>query len=277
MTDATCLITGGTGGIGAAAAAALAAQGCRVVLVGRDPARSDAAADLIRRRVAGANVDVLIADLSLLAEVRALAAEVIQRYPTLDVLILNAAVFRPRGEVTAEGFEMDLATNHLAPFLLARLLSDHLAASAPARIITVTSSVHSQVKHVDLDRLATEFSPTRTYAVTKLLNLVAMAELDRRLGGTGVTVNAADPGFVRTGLGRDATGAFGLFLWAVRPFQRTPERAAVPIVRLATDPELTDTTGAYFKAKGPAMPSPTASDADLAFRVWAWTERLVAP
>jgi retinol dehydrogenase 12 len=277
MTDATCLITGGTGGIGAATAATLAAQGARVVLVGRDPARSDAAADRIRQRAPGSNVDVLIADLAMLAEVRALAAEVVHRYPRLGVVVLNAAVARPRREVTAEGFEVDLATNHLAPFLLARLLSEHLATNAPARIVNVSSGAHTQVTTVDLDSLATDFSQTGTYATTKLLNLVAMTELDRRLGGTGVTVNSVDPGFVRTGLGRDATGAFGLFLRVARPFQRSPERAAVPIVRAATDPELVDTTGAYFTAKGPAAPSPAACDPDLAYRVWAWTERLVAP
>lgn len=276
MAATTCLITGGTGGIGAAAAMELAARGQRIVLVGRDPARSEAAAAAIRRAVPAAEVDVLIADLSLLAEVRTLAAKVIERYPRLDVLILNAAVCRPRREITAEGFEADLATNHLAPFLLARLLSEHLARNAPARIIPVTSSVHARIKNVDLDRLATDFSQTRTYAITKLLNLLAFGELDRRLGGTGVTVNAADPGFVRTGLGRDATGAFGLFLKAARPLQRTPERGAAPIVRLATDPELADTTGAYFNAKGPAAPSPTATDTALAFRVWTWTERLTA-
>jgi NAD(P)-dependent dehydrogenase (short-subunit alcohol dehydrogenase family) len=277
MTDATCLITGGTGGIGAAAAAALAARGARVVLVGRDPARSDTAAGLIRRQEPGANVDVLIADLALLAEVRALAAEVIGRYPQLDVVILNAAVARPRRELTAEGVEGDLATNHLAPFLLARLLSEHLAANAPARIVTVSSASHRQIRTVDLDALATSFSQTGTYATTKLLNLLAMTELARRLGGSGVTVNSADPGFVRTGLGRDATGAFGLFLRLSRPFQRSPERAAIPVVRLATDPELVDTTGAYFTAKGPVTPSPTALDPDLADQVWSWTERLVAP
>ncbi|MDT5040191.1 MAG: retinol dehydrogenase 12 [Actinoplanes sp.] len=277
MTDATCLITGGTGGIGAATAAALVAQGARVVLVGRDPAHSDAAADLIRRREPGANVDVLIADLALLAEVSALAAEVIGRYPQLRVVILNAAVARPRRELTAEGFEVDLATNHLAPFLLARLLCEHLATNAPARIVAVSSAAHRQVRTVDLDSLATSFSQTGTYATTKLLNLLAMTELARRLGGSGVTVNSADPGFVRTGLSRDATGAFGLFLRLARPFQRSPERAAIPIVSLATDPELVDTTGAYVTAKGPVAPSPTASDPDLANRVWSWTERLITP
>lgn len=247
------------------------------MLVGRDPVRSAAAAAAIRLAVPAADVDVLIADLSLLGDVRALAAETIRRYPRLDVVILNAAVARPRREITAEGFEVDLATNHLAPFLLARLLTEHLVGNAPARIVTVTSSAHATVRHVDLDRLATDFSPTRTYATTKLLNLLAMGELDRRLGGTGVTVNAADPGFVRTGLGRDATGAFGLFLKAARAFQRTPEQGAAPVVRLATDPELAGTTGAYFKAKGATVPSPAALDTDLAYRVWAWTERLVTP
>ena len=274
MRDATCLITGGSGGIGAAAAAGIAARGMRVVLVGRDPARSDAAAAAIRRRLPAANVDVLIADLALLAETRALAAEVIGRYPDLRVLVLNAAVARPRRELTAEGFERDLATNHLAPFLLARLLTEHLAANAPARIVPVTSSVHARVKTVDPEA---SFSQTRTYATTKLLNLLAMTELDRRLGGTGVTVNAADPGFAHTGLGRDTTGAFGLFLKLSRPLQKSAERAAAPIVRLATDPELVDTSGAYFTAKGAVAPSPTACDPALAHQVWTWTVAQTTP
>jgi retinol dehydrogenase-12 len=276
MSDLTCVVTGGTGGIGAAVATALAQRGARVVLVGRDPLRSDAAAERIRQRVPRADVDVLIADLSLLGEVRALAAEITQRYPRLKVLILNAGVARPRRELTAEGFEVDLATNHLAPYLLAKLLSDHLAGNAPARIVSTGSAAHAQIRTIDLDRVGTEFGQARTYATSKLLNLLAMTELDRRLGGSGVTVNTADPGLVHTGLGRDTTGALKLLVRLARPIQKSPERGAAPIIRLATDPELADTSGAYFNAKGPAAPSPTACDPALAHQVWTWTENLLA-
>jgi NAD(P)-dependent dehydrogenase (short-subunit alcohol dehydrogenase family) len=262
----TYVVTGGSSGIGAAAADALAARGARLVLVGRDAARAGAVADQIRGRHAGTAVDVLTTDLALLADVRQVAARIAERYPRPDVLILNAAVARPRRELTAEGFEVDFATNYLSPFLLAALV--------PAgRVVTVGSAAHTQVKRLDLDALphGDDFSQTGTYAATKLLNLLFAAELPRRRQVTSIAV---DPGFVRTRLNRDSSGSVGLFLRLARPFQDSPATAAATVVRAATDAEL---TGGHIAKNGPARSSALARDPQLAAQAWDQAEKLINP
>lgn len=193
------------------------------------------------------------------------------------MLILNAGVARPRRELTSDGFEVDFATNHLSPFLLTQLLTDLLRASAPSRVVTVSSSAHQHVKALDLDALATgrDFHHLRTYSTTKLLTVLFTVELARRLAGSGVTANAADPGFVRTALGRDATGPFGVFLKIVRPFQLSPDKAAATPVHLATSPDVADTNGAYFNRSRPRSTSALAQDRMTAERLWTLSNELV--
>lgn len=275
--ELTCLVTGATGGIGQAVAAQLAARGATVLAVARAPDRAEAALARIRRRVPTARVEMLVADLSVLAQVAELADRVSARTGRLDVLILNAGVARPHLELTTDGFEVDFATNYLSPFLLTHRLRELLCASAPARIITVSSSAHRRVKDVDFDDLATgrTFHQTHTYAATKLLTVLFTGELARQLAGSGVTVNAADPGFVRSGLGRDAAGAFGLFLKVVRPLQHSPDHGAATPLYLATSPEAATTSGGYFANCRPAKPSPLAQDQPTAERLWAWSSGLV--
>ena len=272
----TCLVTGATGGIGQAVATRLAARGATVLAVARTPERAEAALVRIRRRVPTARIDMLVADLSVLAQVAELAELVSTRTGRLDVLILNAGVARAHRELTTDGFEVDFATNHLSPFLLTQRLRELLCASVPARIITVSSSAHRHLTDVDFDDLATgrTFHQTRTYAATKLLTVLFTTELARQLAGSGVTVNAADPGFVRSDLGRDAAGAFGLFLKVMRPFQHSPDHgAATPLYR-ATSPEAATTSGRYFANCRPAKPSPLAQDQPTAERLWAWSSDL---
>lgn len=273
----TCLITGATSGIGEAIATRLADDGADVLAVARTVERGDAAAARIRRAVPGARIEFLTADLAALDQVRSLAREVITRRPRLDVLVLNAAVARPRRELTVDGFETDFAVNHLSAFLLAAQLRDLLCASAPARIVTVASDAHRQVEEVDFDGLPAgeDFHHMRTYSTTKLLTLLFTAELARRLAGTSVTANAADPGFARTGLGRDAPGAFGLFLKLARPFQLTPARAAETPVHLATAPDLAQVSGGYFRKCRPVDPGGPATDPTAAARLWDLSSDLV--
>lgn len=272
--DFTCLVTGATSGIGEAIATGLAVRGARVVAVARDPRRGADVVARIRRQVPAARIDPLVADLSLLTQVRVLAKEVRSRYDRLDVLVLNAAVARPRLERTDEGFEVDFATNHLSPFLLTHALTGLVT----DRIVTVSSSGHRHVKSLDLDALTVgdDFHHLRTYSATKLLNILFTAELARRLAGSGVTANAADPGFARTRLGRDSTGAFKAFLTLARPFQLAPARAAATPLHVATAPEVAGVTGAYFEKRRPVNPSDLALDRALAERLWTLSERLVA-
>lgn len=273
----TCVITGATSGIGEAIATRLASQGADVLAVARTAERGHAAAARIRRHVPGAQIEVLTADLAVLDQVRALADQVIARRARLDVLILNAAVARPCRELTAEGIEVDFATNHLSAFLLTQRLQKLLSASAPARIVTLASATHRHVKEIDFEALATgdNFHHMRTYSTTKLLTVLFTAELACRLEDSAVTANAADPGFVRTALGRDAPGAFGLFLKVTRPFQLTPSKAADTPVHLATAPDLAHVSGGYFSKCRPANPSDLATDPGAAARLWDLSTELV--
>lgn len=206
-----------------------------------------------------------------------LGAQVRERCDRLDVLVLNAGVVRPRRELPVDGLEVDFATNHLSPFLLTHLLGDLLAASAPARVVTVSSSGHRHVKTIDYDALptGTDFHPLRTYSTTKLLNVLFTAELSRRLAGSRITANAVDPGFVRTALARDTTGAFGVFLKAMRPLQASPGKAAATAVHLAVSPAVAQTSGAYFTNSQPAAPIALAQDPAAAQRLWSLSTRLI--
>jgi len=269
--DLHCLVTGATSGIGEAIATKLAAQGAHVLAVARTSERGAAAIARIRRTVPDARIEVMTADLSVMGDVESLADRVTKHWDRLDRLILNAGVARPQRELTPDGFEVDFATNHLSTFLLTQRLRDLLRTSAPARIVTISSSAHKHVKTVDFDALATgeNFHHMRTYSTTKLLTILFTTELARRLAGTGVTANAADPGFVHTGLGRDAPGAFGLFLKAARIFQLTPEKAAATPVYLATSPEPAVDTGGYYAKSRPTDPSSLAQDQTAAARLWS--------
>ena len=204
MAGKTVLVTGGTGGIGKATAVGLAALGARVGITGRDPARAEAAAADIRAASGNPAVDAFAADMSVQAEVRRLAAEVLDAYPRLDVLVNNVGGFWAHRHVTADGLERTFALNHLAPFLLTNLLLDRLNASAPARIVTVSSGAQAMGR-IDFDDLQGErnYSGQRAYNQSKLANVMFTYELARRLEGTGVTATVLHPGVVRTSFGAE--------------------------------------------------------------------------
>ncbi len=250
MSDTTTpvyVVTGASSGIGEAIATQLAGTGARVLIGARTTESGAAAASRIRSTVPDAVIDVVAGDLSEMTQVRSLAEQVRERTDRLDGLILNAAEIRPRLELTGDGLEAMFAANYLSGFLLTALLRPLLAASAPARVVTTTSAMHTRVKSVDLQGLATgaDFEHTATYETTKLLAAVFAAELARRAHGIGITANAADPGFVRTNLARHSTGAFRLFLTLTRPFQSPPSKAAATAVYLATAPQAETPTGGY--------------------------------
>jgi len=204
MTGKTVLITGGTSGIGRAAAIGLATMGARVGIAGRDRARAEAAAAEIARASGNPAVDVFVADMAGQSEVRRLADEVLATYPRLDVLLNNVGGFWAHRHVTADGLERTFALNHLAPFLLTSLLLERLIASAPARVVTVSSGAQSLGK-IDFDDLMGErrYSGQRAYNQSKLANVMFTYELARRLEGTGVTATALHPGVTRTGFGAE--------------------------------------------------------------------------
>jgi NAD(P)-dependent dehydrogenase (short-subunit alcohol dehydrogenase family) len=268
----TCLVTGATSGIGKATAVRLAELGATVITVARERARGEQAAAAIRQRAPRARVQVLTADLSRLGQVRTLAAQVQDRYDRLDVLVNNAGVAKFRRELTPDGLGITLATNHLGPFLLTNLLLDQLKQSAPARVVTVSSDRHTQQRSIPWDDL--QPGHDCTYKTSKLLNILFTYELARRLAGSGVTANCLSPGFVRTELGREATGTFGVFLRLARPFQTSPEAGAQTSVYLAASPEVAQVSGRYFEKSTPAESSALSRDPAAAQRLWQLSTEL---
>jgi NAD(P)-dependent dehydrogenase (short-subunit alcohol dehydrogenase family) len=274
MSGRTVLVTGATRGIGEATATALGALGARVGVVGRDRARTDAAAAQVRE--AGGTADVFVADLAELGQVRRLAQEVLTAYPQLDVLVNNAGGLWSSRHVTSDGYEHTFALNHLAPFLLTALLRDRLVTGAPTRVVTVSSTAHVGAR-VDFDNLQGEqrYRGQRAYGQSKLCNVLFTYELARRLAGTGVTATTLHPGVVRTGFGGEEPGlSWGLGLRLARPFMKSPEQGATTSVYLASSPEVEGVTGAYFVDCRPRRSSPASYDEAVAARLWEVSEQL---
>jgi retinol dehydrogenase-12 len=276
MSGKTCLVTGATSGIGKETAVRLAALGATVIIVARTATRGEGAVEEIRRRVPGARVEVVVADLSSLARVRRLAEEILARYNRLDVLVNNAGVIMRNRQLTADGLETTFATNHLGPFLLTNLLRERLERSAPARVVTVSSGAHKQVRAIPWDELP-EGGPAadrQAYPLSKLLNILFTVELAKRLTGTGVTANCLHPGFVRSALGRDVTGTIGTMVRLLLPLLPGPATGAATSVYLAGSPEVAEVTGGYFVKCRPARPSALARDDRAAARLWTLSEEL---
>jgi NAD(P)-dependent dehydrogenase (short-subunit alcohol dehydrogenase family) len=268
------LITGGTSGIGKAAATALAAMGAEVVVTGRNKERGEKALAEIRRASGSEKVSLILADLAVQAEVRGLAEGFREQHERLDVLINNAGLIQSKRTETPDGIELTLAVNHLAPFLLTNLLLDLLKASAPSRIITVSSEARRNAK-LDFDDLQSRrrYRAFPVYGMTKLANVLFTYELAERLRGTGVVANCVHPGGVNTNFG-NYNRSLGLLLFrAFKPYMRTPEQGADTIVYLASSPEAGRMSGKYLtdrKEVSLAQPRDEASQK----RLWEVSEEL---
>ncbi len=271
----TCLVTGANRGIGLATAHGLAALGARVVLGARDQAAGEAAVAEVRRATGNEAVDLLVADLSSQASIRALAEQVLTRYRRLHVLVNNAGVITRRRTLTVDGIETQFAVNHLAYFLVTNLLLDRIKISAPARIVVVASDAHwtHRLEFDDL-QLARRWRPVRAYSQTKLANVLFAYELARRLTGTGVTVNCVHPGGIATKLLASAFPLPALSTPLVYHFAGTPAQGADTPIWLATAPEVEEVTGKYF-VKRKMVPSSAATyDLVAARRLWDESARL---
>jgi retinol dehydrogenase-14 len=276
MAGKTVLVTGSTGGIGRATAEGLARLGARVAVTGRDITRTQAAAAKIAAAAANPAVDAFAADLSAQAEVRRLARQVLGTYPRLDVLVNNVGGFWARQHLTADGLEYTFALNHLAPFLLTNLLLDRLTASAPARVVTVSSGAQALGK-IDFGDLQGEraYSGQRAYNQSKLANVMFTYELARRLAGTGVTATVLHPGVARTAFGaEDPTAMIRAMTVIARPFMKTPEQAAATAIYLASSAEVEGVTGRYFANRKPKKSSKSSYDTAAAARLWQVSARL---
>ena len=268
------VVTGATSGIGRWIALRLARAGFRLVLPARTEARGQEARAWITAEHPGAEIDVVAADLASLASTLAAAVAIRARYPAISLLVNNAGVFRARRERTAEGRDLVLAVNHLAPHLLMRELRPALLAGAPSRIVTVGSSTSDRARidpaNLELDR---GWTMVGAYSSSKLAVMMSTFETARQLTGTGVTANVVHPGTVATSLIRTG-GVIGLAWTAMRPFLRTEEQGADTPVHVALSPDLVRTSGRYFKNRQKVAPNKLALDPVLVRAVWTASERL---
>ena len=263
MQGKTCMVTGANSGIGKATALGLAQMGANVVMVARDRARGEAAQNEVKAKSGNGSVELLVADLSSQRSIRQLVENFKQHYKQLHVLINNAGVFMLTRRETVDGLEMTFAVNYLAPFLLTNLLLDVLKASAPSRIVNVSSEAHEN-GYIKMDDLQAEknYRSFRVYGQSKLALIMFTYELAGRLQGTGLTANCLHPGFVATNIGQSG-------VWPVaRPLAKfvlsflgiSPVEGAKTSIYLATSPDVEDVTGKYFVKSIPRRSVPISYD-----------------
>jgi NAD(P)-dependent dehydrogenase (short-subunit alcohol dehydrogenase family) len=276
LPERIAVVTGASAGIGLQTALGLARAGMRVILVGRDRERTERARRFVADRVADAQLETVLADFASLAAVRGLAEEILQRHDRLDVLVNNAGLTTRRFTLSADGYELVLAVNHLAPFLLTNLLLERLKASAPARVVTVASRAHhsGHIGPADLTK-PDNWSAIAAYSRSKLANILFTRALARRLDAAIVTAACLHPGVINTAIG-DHAGLLGGLAWRLaRPLMPGPAKGAETSIFLATTPDPTPFHGAYLIDKKIAEPSARALDVDLGEALWAESARLV--
>jgi NAD(P)-dependent dehydrogenase (short-subunit alcohol dehydrogenase family) len=281
MQGKVVVITGSNDGIGKETAVGVATEGATTVLACRNQKKADAAAQEVTRRSGNNDVHVVALDLADLASVRAAAAEILERWDRLDVLINNAGGIWTQRQETAQGFEQTFGVNHLGHFLLTELLLARITESAPSRIINLTSvGHHSARRGMRFDDLQSDkrYAAMDAYGRSKLANILFTRALATRVAGTGVTVNAVHPGPVRSGFGMDGdmTGLMGFGNRVIRTFQISPSAGARTSVYLATSPEVEGETGRYWVRRKPGHMSRQARSDAQAQRLWTESERLVS-
>ncbi len=275
------VITGSNIGIGLETAVGVAAQGATTVLACRNRDKADAAAKEVTRRTWNDDVHVVALDLADLASVGAAAEDILNRWPRLDVLVNNVGGTWSGRQATAQGFEYTFGVNHLGHFYLTNLLLPRLEASAPARIVNLTSVGHHFAWNgMRFDDLQSErgYDAMEAYCRSKLANVLFTRELAKRLGDEAVTVNAVHPGPVRSGFGMDGdlTGFMGFGMKLVRPFEISAKRGAKTSIHLATSPAVAGKTAMYWVRAKPGHMSRRARDDVAAVRLWDESEALLS-
>ncbi|XP_046544310.1 retinol dehydrogenase 13-like [Haliotis rubra] len=275
----TVVITGANTGIGKEVARDLAKRGSRVIMACRDLDKCERARAEIVVETANRNIKCQLLDLASIGSIKAFAKAVNQNEKRLDILINNAGIMRCPKLLTEDGFEMQLGVNHLGHFLLTHLLLDKLKASAPSRIINVSSLAHSRgrINFEDLNS-ATTYNPSGAYEQSKLANVLFTVELAKRLKDTGVTCNAVNPGLVKTEIGRHLSvtksyiSSFLLFpfLWLML---KTPRQGAQTTLYAALDPKLATVTGKYFSDCEEQALSQQVVDEAAMKRLWVISEK----
>jgi NAD(P)-dependent dehydrogenase (short-subunit alcohol dehydrogenase family) len=280
MVDRVCLVTGATNGIGFETALGVARLGATTILVGRDPARGEAAVARITTDTGNARVECLIADLASQRDVKALVDQVRARYPKLNVLINNAGVITSRRMLTCDGIETQWAVNHLAYYIIAESLAETLVANAPARIINVASDAHydGRIDFTDISGGSRYWAP-RAYSQSKLANVLHAYDLSRRLTGTGVTANCLHPGVIASNFGLNNHDWLGSCIWIRNRFIRGSRDGARTSIYLASSRDVADVSGVYFAECMPKKSSPRSHDIGLQLRLREISEQMthIAP
>lgn len=269
MKGKVVVITGATSGIGQVAAESLAGMGARIVQVARDKSRGEAALARLRQRAPGVAHTIHYADLSRLAQMKQVAAQIAAAEPRIDVLINNAGALFTSRQVTEDGLELTFALNHMSYFVLTHGLRERLVASSPARVVNTSSDAHKGAR-LDFSDLqsARGYSGFKVYGRSKLCNILFTRELARRLAGTGVTANCLHPGFVATRFGDQSGGALSFAVRAAKIFAISPEKGAETINYLASSPDVANISGKYFYKCRATSPTQEAQDDDAAKRLW---------
>lgn len=272
MHGKTVVISGATSGIGQIAAEKLAAMGARLVLVARDRSRGEAELERLSTFSPGINHAIHYADLSRLAEVKRVAAEIADAEPRIDVLINNAGALFANRLVTTDGLELTFATNHMSYFILTHGLRERLLASAPARVVNVASEAHKNAKLNFNDLQSDHYSGFPVYGRSKLCNILFTRELARRWKDTGVTANSLHPGFVSTRFGDESGGLLSFGVRVAKMFAIPPEKGAETIIYLASADEVGN--GLYYYKCRPETPAKKAQDNETAQRLWRESEKI---
>lgn len=272
----TILVTGATNGIGKVTARELARMGASIVIVGRNPAKTQETVREIKTAAGHDRVDYLLGDLSVMAEVARVADEYRAKYNRLDVLVNNAGAYYQQRQMSKDGLEMTFALNHMSYFIMTLRLLDLLKASAPARIVNVSSEAHRQPSYDFNDMQSSNYTTAgfKAYGQSKLANVLFTNELAHRLSGTGVTANSLHPGFVKTGFGRNNGGLSKLVMLGITLFAINEEKGAQTSIYLASSPEVEGVTGKYFDKSKVANPAPSSKDEAAWKRLWTISEEL---
>ena len=278
MQGKICLITGATSGMGKETALGLARMGATMVLVARDQNKGRQAQQEMMRQSGNEHIDLLLADLLSQQEIRTLAAEFRAKYQQLHVLINNAGAVFTKRQTTVDGLEATFALDYLAYFLLTNVLLETMKASAPARIINISSAAQA-VGKINFDDLQSEksyglFGGPTAYGQAKLATVMFTYDLARRLEGTGVTVNAVGPGLVSTSFGANNGGIFSAFSQFIARFGKSPADAAKTAIRLASAPELQNETGKYYYNEREIRSSKLSHNVAMQRRLWDASEDL---
>ncbi len=269
MNGKVCLVTGATDGIGKVSARVLAEKGAKVIIVGRNPEKSATVLAELKSSSGNENIDLLMADLAVMQEVRDLAEQVISHYDRLDILLNNAGGYFAKHELTSDGLERTFALNHMSYFLLTNKLMELLKSSAPARIVNVSSDAHYGVD-MDFENLngEQEYKAWKAYQKSKLANVLFTYELLKKVPAD-ITVNCLHPGFVATNFGHNIGGFFGPVLKiAQRISAIDPEEGAKTSIFLCSAPEVKGVSGKYFYKCQPKTSSRESRNMDTGKRLW---------